>query len=162
MEAFFAERRFWVALGALLASFRFLLGRFGRLQAPSCLARGLRSPPGVILGGIFGDFWEIFDGFPHGFLHAFFDGFSACLFKKTITNYVVFSLRAKMGDKRFLQYPPGENQYFSRCALAPAQRGRRRKTTKNNINIHRTYIERCLFFLTFFVPAGLAAKMFPK
>ncbi len=41
--------------------------------APSWLARGLRSPPGSILGDIFGDFRKILEGFSSVFLPAFFD-----------------------------------------------------------------------------------------
>ena len=54
-----------------------------------------------------------------------------------------------MADKRFLQYPPGENQYFSRCALAPAQRGRRRRTTRHSIKTTSNISRKMLIFLLF-------------
>ena len=66
-----------------------------------------------------------------------------------------------MADKRNLQYPPSENPYFSRCALAPPQRGRRRRTTKHCIKTTSKYKEHA-YFSYFFRAGRPCSKNAPK
>ena len=84
---------------------------FGSLRAPTWLARGLRRPQGLILGGIFDDFCFFLEVFPHVVLHG-----------RIIMNSVAFTFRAEMADTRNFAYVPRQNVFFQDTRLRRRRR----------------------------------------
>ena len=67
-----------------------------------------------------------------------------------------------MLDTRKMQYPPRENLFFQGALWRRRREEREEETTKNTLTNALKNKEKTEFFLTLFVPAGLAAKMLAK
>ena len=118
--------RFWVPLGASAA----------RFEAP-----GLpRRPPASILGAIFDAFLKIFECFFRMvFCIPFLMTFQA-VFRKVSHGFCCFFVPRENGRHAKNAIPSTRKPVFSRCALAPPQRGRRRNYSKTRIKTTSNYV----------------------
>ena len=83
-------------------------------------------------------------------------------FRRVSHGFSCFFVPRENGRHAKNAIPSTRKPVFSRYALAPPQRGRRRNYSKTRIKTTSNYVYKMLIFLIFFVPQGPAAKMASK